>query len=318
MQKREQMTPPFQGRLARFSDILSQHMYFSISNGPNCRLGAYMWVVTELPSFHQGGCGEAAQDRGGLWRALCKAEALKNALPIHHPQREVLGCAPPREGRAWQSDPQQLPGKNNPGVTWINKKHFASLNITWLSSCSLTLEFPSKHSVFPLASVCGFHHFLCFLFPLLFFFFLWKAAPPILLFSLSCSVFMYSPHIPYHLVHFQFFFTGCSLRLSPFKPYTATCTLFACLSPPLLNFLLISLSLFQICFKTGPTFLHNPLWRPPSPFISFSSKQMFPFIIFLDFNKEKPLTPNPWLILKLQRRHYPFREVLPQALQEPS
>lgn len=117
MQERDQITPPLQGRLAPFSDILPQDTYFSIGNGPACRMGAYMWVVAELPSFHQGGCGEAAQDRRGLWRALCTAEVLKNALPIHHPQREVLGHAPPREGRAWQLDPQQLPGKSNPGVT---------------------------------------------------------------------------------------------------------------------------------------------------------------------------------------------------------
>jgi len=59
---------------------------------------------------------------------------------------------------------------------------------------------------------------------------------------------MCSPHILYHLVHFFSFSHGLfSPCLSPFKSYAAVFTLFACLSPPLLNFLLISL--FQSSFN---------------------------------------------------------------------
>lgn len=198
MQEREQMTPPLQGRLAPFSDILPQDTYFSIGNGPACRMGAYMWVVAELPSFQQGGCGEAAQDRRGLWRALCTAEVLKNALPIHHPQREVLGHAPPREGRAWQLDPQQLPGKSNPGVTWINKKHFASLNITWLSSCSLSNTWISSQTFSFSTSLCLWLSalFFFFLISLLFFFSLFfeeQHPHPLILSFLQC-LHVYSPY----------------------------------------------------------------------------------------------------------------------------
>lgn len=59
-----------------------------------------MQVVAKLPGFHQGGWGEAAQGFGALESTLFEVEALKTVLHIHHPQREVLGCPPQREGRA--------------------------------------------------------------------------------------------------------------------------------------------------------------------------------------------------------------------------
>lgn len=76
------------------------------------------------------------RQKGALQSALFKVEAFKTVLHIHHPQREVFGCPPWREGNVQQWDPQQLPAKNNPEEPWINKIHFASPNITWLSSCS--------------------------------------------------------------------------------------------------------------------------------------------------------------------------------------
>lgn len=92
----------------------------------------------------------------------------------------------------------------------------------FLHALSLTLEFPPKHSVFPQASVYGFQlFFFPYFSPLFFFLFSLKSSTPILLFSLFCSAFMCTPHILHHLIYFQFFFTGCSLHLSPFKPYSA-------------------------------------------------------------------------------------------------
>ena len=61
--------------------------------------------------------GSCPRQKGALESALFKVEALKTVLCIHHPQREVLGCPPWREGSARQLDPQQLPGKNNPEGT---------------------------------------------------------------------------------------------------------------------------------------------------------------------------------------------------------
>lgn len=92
---------------------------------------------TKLPGFCQGGWrGSCPRQKGALESTLFKVEALKTVLGIHHPQKEVLGCLPWREGSAWQLDPQQLPRKNNPEGTCINKIHFASPNITRLSSRS--------------------------------------------------------------------------------------------------------------------------------------------------------------------------------------
>lgn len=61
--------------------------------------------------------GSCPRQKGALERALFKVEALETVSRINHPQREVLGCPPWREGSARQLDPQQLPGKNNPEGT---------------------------------------------------------------------------------------------------------------------------------------------------------------------------------------------------------
>lgn len=175
--------------------------------------------AARFPSGRLG--GKLPKAEWGFGDALFQVEVLKTVLRIHHPQREALGGPPWREGSVQQLDPQQLPGKNNPEGTWINKIHFASPNITLLSSCSpsnVLIPF-QPFSVFLPASV---RCFPCFFYLLYFFFLIFlssffhcRAASSGLSFSLSHGVFTCFLHNLCHLVHFLVFPMSClSLSLS--------------------------------------------------------------------------------------------------------
>lgn len=118
----------------------------------------------------------------------------------------------------------------------------------------------------------------------------------------SCSF-----HILCHLVLFFFFLFSFSHGFSPsfssFKSYFAIFILFACLSPPLLIFLLMSLSLFQTSFQTNLTFLHDA---------SHTSKSLlfypFPSKCFLSllFSQRKTLDSKPLAYAQSAELQLPF------------